>query len=65
MLRKLCRAVVSNRRESNLAGKANSASQSQLKAPLDEYRSFNSMVETFFKTIKAELIWRNLWDRRR
>jgi|TARA_B110000261_G_C12798281_1_gene243220 putative transposase len=24
----------------------------------------HSMVETFFKTIKAELIWRNLWDRR-
>ena len=21
-----------------------------------------SMVETFFKSIKAELIWRNLWD---
>ena len=25
----------------------------------------HSMVETFFKSIKAELIWRNLWDRRR
>jgi transposase InsO family protein len=24
----------------------------------------HSMVETFFKSIKAELIWRNLWDRR-
>jgi len=24
----------------------------------------NSMVETFFKSIRAELIWRNLWDRR-
>ena len=22
----------------------------------------NSMVETFFKSIKAELIWRNKWD---
>ena len=22
----------------------------------------NSMVETFFKSIKAELIWRNRWD---
>jgi hypothetical protein len=21
------------------------------------------MVETFFKSIKAELIWRNRWDR--
>ncbi len=25
----------------------------------------NSMVETFFKSIKAELIWRNKWDTRR
>jgi transposase InsO family protein len=25
----------------------------------------NSMVETFFKSIKAELIWRNRWDTRR
>ena len=25
----------------------------------------NSMVETFFKSIKAELIWRNQWDTRR
>ncbi len=25
----------------------------------------NSMVETFFKTIKAELIWRNRWETRR
>ena len=25
----------------------------------------NSMVETFFKSIKAELIWRNRWDKRR
>ena len=25
----------------------------------------NSMVETFFKTIKAELIWRNSWQTRR
>jgi putative transposase len=25
----------------------------------------NSMVETFFKPIKAELIWRNRWDTRR
>ena len=24
----------------------------------------NSMVETFFKSIKAELIWRNRWDTR-
>jgi putative transposase len=24
----------------------------------------NSMVETFFKSIKAELIWRNRWDAR-
>ena len=25
----------------------------------------NSMVETFFKSIKSELIWRNRWDTRR
>ena len=25
----------------------------------------NSRVETFFKSIKAELIWRNKWDTRR
>ena len=25
----------------------------------------NSMVERFFKSIKAELIWRNRWDTRR
>lgn len=25
----------------------------------------NSMVETFFKTIKAEIIWRNTWETRR
>ena len=25
----------------------------------------NSMVETFFKSIKAELIWRNRWNTRR
>jgi putative transposase len=24
----------------------------------------NSMVETFFKSIKAELIWRNRWETR-
>ena len=27
--------------------------------------SDNSMVEIFFKSIKAELIWRNQWDTRR
>jgi len=37
----------------------------QIKAPLDEYRSFNAAVETFFKTIKAELIWRRSWETRR
>jgi hypothetical protein len=26
---------------------------------------YDSMVETFFKSIKAELIWRNKWDTRR
>ena len=32
---------------------------------LDEYRSFNSAVESFFKSLKAELIWRNTWQTRR
>jgi transposase InsO family protein len=32
---------------------------------LDEYRSFNAVVEIFFKTIKAELIWRDTWNTRR
>jgi putative transposase len=30
-----------------------------------QYCYDNSMVETFFKSIKAELIWRNRWDTRR
>jgi putative transposase len=25
----------------------------------------NSMVETFFKSLKAELIWRNRWETKR
>ena len=33
--------------------------------PLDKYRSFNAAMETFFKTIKAELIWRHSWPTRR
>jgi transposase InsO family protein len=37
----------------------------QLKSPLDEYRSFNVAVETFFKTIRAELIWCDTWETRR
>ena len=28
-------------------------------------RSINAAVETFFKTIKAELIWRRTWETRR
>ncbi|GAA4226130.1 hypothetical protein GCM10022290_32910 [Sagittula marina] len=39
--------------------------QKQLKSRLDRYRSFNAAVETFFKTIKAELIWRRSWETRR
>jgi putative transposase len=31
---------------------------------LDEYRSFNAMVETFFKTLKSELIWRTVFQTR-
>ena len=36
--------------------------QKQRKSRLDRYRSFNAAVETFFKTIKAELIWRRTWQ---
>jgi transposase InsO family protein len=39
--------------------------QNQFKSQLDEHRSFNAAVETFFKTIKAELIWRRSWETRR
>ncbi|WP_370571498.1 IS3 family transposase, partial [Phaeobacter sp. SYSU ZJ3003] len=39
--------------------------QKQRKSRLDRYRSFNAAVETFFKTIKAELIWRRSWATRR
>ena len=42
-----------------------SAQQNQLKFLLDEHRSINAAVETFFKTIKAELIWRRTWETRR
>jgi len=33
--------------------------------PLDKYRSLNAAVETFFKSLKAELIWRQSWPTRR
>ena len=32
---------------------------------LDGHRSINAVVETFFKTIKAELGWRSTWEIRR
>jgi len=43
---------------------ASFACPNQLRSLLDEYRSFNAAVETFFKTIKAELIWRQSWETR-
>jgi transposase InsO family protein len=30
-----------------------------------DYRSFNAAMETFFKTIKAELLWQTSWPTRR
>ena len=33
--------------------------------PGDHSKAQNAAVETFFKTIKAELIWRRTWDTRR
>jgi transposase InsO family protein len=41
-----------------------SARQNQLKFFLDEHSSINAAVETFCKTIKAELVWRRTWDAR-
>ncbi|HZG68712.1 MAG TPA: IS3 family transposase, partial [Herpetosiphonaceae bacterium] len=31
---------------------------------LDGHRSINSMVETFFKTLKSELVWRTVFRTR-
>ena len=42
-----------------------SAQQNLLNFLLDEHRSINAIVETFFKTIKAELVWRRNWETRR
>ena len=33
--------------------------------PGDHSKAQNAAVETFFKTIKAELIWRRTWETRR
>jgi hypothetical protein len=41
-----------------------SAQQNPLKCPLYEDRS-NAVVETFFKTLKAELVWCRNWETRR
>lgn len=32
---------------------------------LDKYRSLNAAVETFFKSLKAEVLWRQTWTTRR
>ena len=97
MLRKPCRAGVSNRMKKDLAIRALDMAVALRQPPEDclhhtdrgsqycsnEYQKRlskhgfkvsmsgkgncydNSMVETFFKSIKAELIWRNRWDTRR
>ncbi|EXS68992.1 integrase [Sphingobium sp. Ant17] len=39
--------------------------QKHLRPALDKYRSLNASVETFFKSLKAELIWRQSWPTRR
>ncbi|WP_340268829.1 IS3 family transposase, partial [Sphingobium mellinum] len=41
-----------------------SRSQQPRKA-LDQHRSINAVAETFFKSLKAELIWRQSWQTRR
>jgi len=33
--------------------------------PVDHLKAQNAAMETFFKTIKAELIWRHSWQTRR
>lgn len=38
------------------------AGQKLWKSSVDKYRSFNSLVETIFKALKAELIWRTRWE---
>ena len=38
---------------------------SGLNDPGDRSKAQNAAVETFFKTIKAELIWRRNWETRR
>ena len=44
---------------------ANSACRNLPQKLLYEYRSFNAAVETFFKTIKAEMLWQRSWKTRR
>ena len=34
------------------------------KWPLDLYRSINAVVETFFKSLKSELVWRTVFQSR-
>jgi hypothetical protein len=42
-----------------------SAQQNQLKFLLDEHRRINAAIETFFKIIKAKLVWRRTREIRR
>ena len=35
-----------------------------LNRTLDLYRSINAVVETFFKTLKSELVWRTVFQSR-
>lgn len=41
------------------------ADQNRRRLPLDEHRSFNAAVESFFKSLKAEMVWRRNWQTRR
>lgn len=41
------------------------AGRKDLQSLLDKYRSLNASVETFLKSLKAELIWRHSWPTRR
>jgi hypothetical protein len=42
-----------------------SAQQNQLKFLLDEHKRINAAIETFFKIIKAKLVWRRTREMRR
>jgi len=54
----------------SMSGKGNCYEFKQIRAsgsndPMDHLKAQNAAMETFFKSIKAELIWRHTWQTRR